>query len=559
MSAEILQLLIEATVVTSLATAVVMAMRIPMRKLFGARVAYTVWGMIPLALIAVFIPAREIVVTMVDQAAAKASAATPVLSAAPVEMTANPSLLLLVLWLGGALVCAYLFSRQQRRFVDSLGSLNPCFEKVFLAENNNQGPAVIGVLQPRIVLPSDFNQRYNREEQDLVLTHEQVHLSRGDTRINLLATLLQCIFWFNPLLHWAGSRFRFDQELSTDANVLSKFPAAKKSYADAMLKTQMASIGLPVACHWQGQHPLKERILMLKKTSPRKMHRVLGFTLVTLLCLGGAFAAWSTQPANIIVTPAEAGLLYEMRIDAKIDHVDQARIKLREIPGKAVLVSNGQGERDWSYEFTVTPVEAGYVILKGKLFFGGALVSEPVMKLAVGSNGSLAVSTKDNSSFIGLNIVVTELRNGKPGPIVASGDPITPGLKRSEHFFQTGSNEARTYTEQELFNLQLKPVGASEIATPARMMPDAAFLNLLEAGKKRGKKTVTANITVDQSGFMAGASFDGQFENEGTINRVSDLLMKQKYQAAIGKNGNPVISVLSVQLYDISDDSETTN
>lgn len=289
------------------------------------------------------------------------------------------------------------------------------------------------------------------------------------------------------------------------------------------------------------------------------MHRVLGFTLVAVFSLGGAFAAWSTQPANIIVAPAEAGLLYEMRIDAKIDHVDQARIKLREIPGKAVLVSNGKRERDWSYEFTVTPVEDGYVMLKGKLFFGGALVSEPAMRLAVGSNGSLAVSTKDNSSFIGLNIVVTEWRDGKSSPIVASGDPITPDLTRSEHFFQTGKNEAKTYTEQELFDLQPKPVDAGEIAAPARMMPDAAFTSLLEAGKNSGKKTVTAKITVDQSGFMAGATFDGQFDNEDTIKRVSDLLMKQKYQAAIGKNRSPVISVLSVQLYDISDDSEATN
>lgn len=550
MSADILQLLIEATVVTSLATIVVMAMRIPMRKLFGARVAYTVWGLIPLALIAVFIPAREIVITMVDQTVTTASEATPVLAATPLETTADPSLLLLMIWVAGATVCSFLFARQQRRFVDSLGSLNPCFEKVFLAENNSQGPAVIGVLQPRIVLPSDFNQRYNREEQDLVLTHEQVHLSRGDTRVNLLATFLQCVFWFNPLLHWAGSRFRFDQELSTDANVLSKFPTAKKSYADAMLKTQMASIGLPVACHWQGQHPLKERILMLKKSSPRKLHRVLGFTLVAVVSLGGAFAAWSTQPANIVIASAETGLLYEMRIDAKIDHVDQARIKLREIPGKAVLVSNGKGERDWSYEFKVTPAEAGYVMLKGKLFFGGALVSEPAMKLAVGSNGSLAVSTKDNSSFIGLNIVVTELRNGKSSPIVVSGNPVTPGLKRSEHFFQTGSNDARIYTEQELLDSQLKSVGASEIATPARMMPDATFMRLLDAGQNGGKKTVTANIIVDQKGFMAGATFDGQFDDEGTIKLVSDLLMKQKYQPAIGKNGEPVPSTLIVPIYD---------
>jgi len=101
--------------------------------------------------------------------------------------------------------------------------------------------------------------------------------------------------------------------------VLSKFPSAHKSYADAMLKTQMVGMGLPVACHWQAHHPLKERVLMLKKSTPGKLYRMLGFGLVAVLCLGGAFAAWSTQPTNIVVASAEVGLLYEIKMDVDVD------------------------------------------------------------------------------------------------------------------------------------------------------------------------------------------------------------------------------------------------
>ena len=257
MSADVLKLLIEATIASSLAVAVVMVLRVPMRKMFGARVAYTLWCLVPLALIAVSIPAQEIVVKTVTQAAIVETSSAPIVSAMPLPAVDYSSDIFLLLWLAGIIACIFWFARQQQKYIGSLGVLNPCYEKVFLAENNNQGPSVIGVMQPRIVLPSDFNQRYSQEEQNLVLTHEQVHLSRGDTRINLLATLLQCVFWYNPLLHWAGGRFRFDQELSADANVLSKFPSSRKPYADAMLKTQMASFGLPVTCHWQAHHPLK--------------------------------------------------------------------------------------------------------------------------------------------------------------------------------------------------------------------------------------------------------------------------------------------------------------
>ncbi len=552
MSADLLKLLLEATIAVSLAIAVVIIARVPMRKLFGARIAYTLWCLVPFALIAVFIPAKEIVITAVSQPVAVNASSTSSTSTMAVQAVDSSSDVFLSLWLIGIVACALLFARQQKRFIGSLGVLNWCYEKVFLAENNNHGPSVIGVVQPRIVLPSDFNQRYSKEEQDLVLMHEQVHLSRGDTRINLLATFLQCVFWFNPLMHWAGGRFRFDQELSTDANVLTKFPSARKSYADAMLKTQMASLGLPVACHWQARHPLKERILMLKKSTPRKIYRVLGFGLVAALCLGGAFAAWSTQPANIIVAPAEAGLLYEMRVDTKIDHVDQPRIKLREVPGKTFAISNGSGERDWSYEFSVKPVDKDFVMLEGKMMFGGNIVAEPKLKVTIGRNAGIGISTKDGSSFIALNLVITEVRNGKSSPITEFGDTDTKDTRDSNHFMQTGSGKPTIYSEKELKSMQLKTVDASEIATPAKLIPNDTYRKLQQDGKAAGKKIVNAIVVVDEKGFMSGATFDGNFENDSAevLGQVSDLLMKQKYQPAIGKNGGPVASKLTVALFD---------
>lgn len=561
MSADVLKLLIEATVASSLAVAIVMILRVPMRKMFGARVAYTLWCLVPLALIAVSIPAQKIVVKAVSQAVIVETNSASIVSSMPVLAVDYSSDIFLLLWLAGIIACVFWFARQQQKYIGSLGILNPCYEKVFLAENNNQGPSLIGVMQPRIVLPSDFNLRYSPEEQNLVLTHEQIHLSRGDTRINLLATLLQCVFWYNPLLHWAGGRFRFDQELSADANVLSKFPLSRKPYADAMLKTQMASIGLPITCHWQAHHPLKERILMLKKSTPRKMYRVLGFGLVTVLCLGGAFAAWSTQPANIIAVQADAGLQYEIRIDTKIDHVDMARIKLREAPGKPFAVSNGNGAQDWSYEFTVMPIDAEYVFLKGKFMLGGVLVSEPAIKLAIGSNGSLAVSPKDDSSVIVMNLVVTEVRNGKSSSIVEYGDARPEGAASSDHFMQSRSGTTKVFTEAELFAQQLQPVEASEIITAAKLLPSEKFQKHVVDGKNAGKKLVRVSVLVDQNGLMAGAKFVDTFQNDSSnvVSQATDLLMKEKYQPAIGKNGKPVPSNITVALYDNFTDSKLNN
>jgi len=553
MSADLLKLLIETTIASTFAIVAVLLLRVPLRHFFGARVAYALWCLVPFALVAVMVPAQEIVIKVVSQPVTAVTTAAPVTTAATattaIAMPAsnNSPDLFLLLWMVGIAACAFWFSRQQKKFIGSLGALNLCYEKVFLADNNSQGPAVIGVVQPRIVLPSDFERRYSREEQNLVLTHEQIHLERGDTRINLVAAALRCIFWFNPLLHWADGRFRFDQELSTDANVLSKFPASRKSYADAMLKTQMASIGLPVACHWQAHHPLKERILMLKKSTPGKIFRWSGLCLVALLCLGSAFAAWSMQPANIIVSPVAPELLYEIQIDTKIDHVDLARIKLREAPGKPFAVSNGKGDRDWSYEFSISPLDKDFVQLKGKVMFGATPISEPVMKLPIGRMSSVDVGFKNNGSYIILNMVVSEVRNGKLGPVLESRANLD-----GYHFFQNHGDIAKLYSDTDLSKMQLVAVDSDQIAKPAKLLPSAKFLKHVAAGKNAGKKIVRVSVLVDEKGYMMGGNFIDSFADtsSGMLNQALDLLMMEKYQPAIGKNGKPVASNITVELYD---------
>ena len=113
-----------------------------------------------------------------------------------------------------------------------------------------------------------------------------------------LATLLRCVFWFHPLVHVAAARFRFDQELACDAAVVARFPEARRSYGDAMLKTQLAAFGLPLGCHWQSCHPLKERISMLKQTLPGPRRRRVATALVLSLAAAASLAAWAAQPLS---------------------------------------------------------------------------------------------------------------------------------------------------------------------------------------------------------------------------------------------------------------------
>lgn len=308
--------LLEGTLATSAALLLVLALRLPLRRLFGAGVAYASWALVPLSLLAVSLPApvqQVVIQTMrlapVDLQAAVA-APTPALAVAS-WWTLHGPLLLAVMWGFGALVAVFVFWRQQRRYVASLGRIRRDAAGLMRTEVVAGCPAVVGVWQPRIVLPADFEARYPAHEGELVLAHERVHLARQDVRLNLLAVALRCAHWFNPLLHAATRAYRQDQELACDAAVLARHPNSRRTYAGAMLKTQLAVLGLPVGCHWQSSQSLKERILMLKKPLPRRGHARLGAIAIVALMLGFGYTAWAMQPEGGARAPAHIGKMLE--------------------------------------------------------------------------------------------------------------------------------------------------------------------------------------------------------------------------------------------------------
>jgi bla regulator protein BlaR1 len=297
MNAELIRVLCMSVLASSAAIIVMLTLRGWLRARFGARVAYAAWALVPIASAVAWLPPPVVVKVLPALAVSNALSKITTVPVDAMQVAFDPLPWILAMWLLGAGLALTGLLLQQRNFVRALGRLSAIDTGVLRAESTSGCPALVGALRPRIVLPSDFEQRYDVRERELILAHEQAHRARGDAQVNALAALLRCIFWFNPLVYFAASRFRFDQELACDAAVISRFPEARRRYADAMLKTQLAVLGLPVGCHWQSSHPLKERIAMLKHPLPGRTRVALGFGLATLLVVGGSYAAWAAQPA----------------------------------------------------------------------------------------------------------------------------------------------------------------------------------------------------------------------------------------------------------------------
>ena len=300
MSVEILlRWMVDGTLAATIATAMVLVLRIPLRRAFGPQVAYAAWALVPAALLIATLPrpgaGHALAPELLAVHPGLLVAATDAVSAS--AGAADWRLVVIGIWLIGILASAFWFFIQQRRFVRGLGRLRRDASGAWRGDRV-PAPAVVGALRPRIVLPSDFETRFGPGEAALVLAHERAHVARGDTRANLVAVALRCLQWFNPLLHVAARSFRLDQELACDAAVVARHPHARRRYAGAMLNVQLAVPGLPVGCHWQSSQSLKERILMLKQSQPAARRRRLGAVAVCVLVSATSYGAWAFRPAD---------------------------------------------------------------------------------------------------------------------------------------------------------------------------------------------------------------------------------------------------------------------
>ena len=95
-----------------------------------------------------------------------------------------------------------------------------------------EAPMLMGLYKPTIYISDD----YTRNELRHVLIHELCHYKHRDILINILATIILCIFWYNPIMWICFYAVRKDIEVYCDARAI-EVTGEKKEYAVVLLKT----------------------------------------------------------------------------------------------------------------------------------------------------------------------------------------------------------------------------------------------------------------------------------------------------------------------------------
>ena len=99
---------------------------------------------------------------------------------------------------------------------------------------NGAGPAVCGLFWPVILVPQNLARNFGSRYLRVVLLHELSHIKRGDLWVNLTQTVLQVVYFYNPLLWLANSIIRKVREQAVNETVLAAVGEHTRWYPDTL-------------------------------------------------------------------------------------------------------------------------------------------------------------------------------------------------------------------------------------------------------------------------------------------------------------------------------------
>lgn len=336
---------------SALLTLIVLFVRRPIARSFGAKWAYALWAvpfarlLLPPLMLPAGWGARFAAHTSAETLGGRSVASSdslPLLTDTPVNTVASPATIdagtalmsfpweaaLLGIWASGTLLSIGLLICRHRRFMQTVarearpvkaaladtaaavaGAIGYRGRAVICSSLISSGPMVTGLLRPIVLLPEWFEDDYSPVQQRAAIAHELTHAKRGDLLALQAAQIFVALQWFNPLAYLALRAFRSDQEAACDADVLRAGLLSRRDYGHALLQAARMSMpryspalaaGLPMT------HSLKERLTMMQHPPATLTRRVSGASLLVLLgiaaCTTAAIADPSPQPLDREIT-----------------------------------------------------------------------------------------------------------------------------------------------------------------------------------------------------------------------------------------------------------------
>lgn len=156
-----------------------------------------------------------------------------------------------------------------------------------------QTPFVLGLLKPRIYIPTELSEN----ELEYVMKHEQTHIRRKDNIIKIVAFLVLALHWFNPMIWLSYFLVIKDMEMSCDESVMKQSSQdIRANYSKSLLSFSVKQSGLlsPLAF---GESNVKSRIRnIIKYKRPAFWIVIVAIVIVITVAAGLLMNPKNTDP-----------------------------------------------------------------------------------------------------------------------------------------------------------------------------------------------------------------------------------------------------------------------
>ncbi|MGW5984028.1 M56 family metallopeptidase [Bacillus mycoides] len=212
-------------------------------------------------------------------------------------------------------------------------------------------PTVFGFIRPKLLLSSVHMNILDEQQLRYIFNHELAHIKRRDVGVNWLMHGLLILNWFNPILWYAYSCMREDQELACDALALTCIDAEEQlAYGHtiiSLLEHYSSYYQVPsIANFSKNKRALKRRILMIKKFQ-KKSYRWSAIGAVAVIALSSvsllnARADMPTNPEKQQIEVKNNIKELKTQTDIPIQQIVEKMIGTKEQADAEFFVSEGE-------------------------------------------------------------------------------------------------------------------------------------------------------------------------------------------------------------------------
>lgn len=197
-------------------------------------------------------------------------------------------------------------------------------------------PMVVGVLRPIVLMPIGLLTGISPQQFEAIVAHELAHIRRHDYLINLIQSIVEVVYFFNPVLWWLSSRIRTEREHCCD-DLAMTVCEDRMSLAHALVRVAEFRQESMLAVAFAGKKPLLlqrvKRVMGIAETAPPQRFSSYLSAVILLLALFAGFSVYAyqelegsegrttpTERMESVVEPIEAVLLSDTVIigDANI-------------------------------------------------------------------------------------------------------------------------------------------------------------------------------------------------------------------------------------------------